>query len=69
MILFRLNIVVFIKFLVRLFIKGAELNPQKMPENNIKKFLDEFWKKTNIFKRIFQKSIEMRPKLNIKKYL
>ena len=26
-ILFRLNLVVFIKFLVRLFIKGAELNP------------------------------------------
>ena len=35
MILFRLNMVVFIKVLVRLFIKGAELNPYKMSEKNI----------------------------------
>ena len=44
MILFRLNMVVFIKVLVRLFIKGAELNPYKMSEKNIES-LEECWKK------------------------
>jgi len=36
MILFRLNMVVVIKFLVRLFIKGSELNPYKISEKHRK---------------------------------
>ena len=44
MILFRLNMVVFIKVLVRMFIKGAELNPYKMSEQNIE-ILEESLKK------------------------
>ena len=51
-ILFRLNMVVFIKVLVRLFIKGTELNPYKISEKNIE-ILEECWKKINIFKRNF----------------
>ncbi len=50
MILLRLNKVVFIKVLVRLFIKQAELNPQMMQKKNLKNFLEEGWKKTNILR-------------------
>ena len=69
MILFRLSMVVFIKVLVRLFIKGTVLNPYNMPGKNIKKLLEECWKKTNIFTRNFYKSILKRTKFSIKIYL
>ena len=43
----------FAKVRMSLFIKGSELNPYKIQENNIKKLLEENWKKTNIFKGYF----------------
>ena len=36
MILFSFNMIVFIKFQVKLFMNVTELNPQNMPETNIK---------------------------------
>ncbi len=33
-----------------MFIKQAELNPQMMQKRNIKNFLEEGWKKTNILR-------------------
>ena len=65
MILFRLNMVVFIKFQVRLFIKGAELNLYKMSEKNIES-LEECWKKKFFLRGIFKNLLIKRPKLSIK---
>ena len=53
MIILRLNMVIFIKVLIRTFIKWAELNLKKMPENEYKKLFKEGWKKPNIFKSFF----------------
>ena len=52
-ILLRLNMVVFIKVLVRLFIKRAELNPYKMPKKNITTSEKSVWRKQIFFKRNF----------------
>ena len=56
-ILLKLNMVVFIKVLVRMFIKGAELNPYKMPEKNIKSSQKNLGRKQIFLREIFKNQL------------
>ena len=57
MILFRLNSCVY-KIFSKTFIKGSRIESIEDNKKQYKKFLEEFWKKTNILREIFKNQLK-----------